>query len=184
MIAVSDSSPLITLARIDCFDLIPKLFGSVCVSAEVYDEVVIVGAGLRGAAQASTADWIVVTSVQDAAGLAAALAQTGLGRGEVSAVVLAKELAADVVLIDEWKARRYAREQGLSVIGCIGILEELYEQGELSDLRAVYRQLIEQKTRLRHPDLGGNQDEPKPLTGVRGSVSGCLLSRNLSHRTA
>jgi predicted nucleic acid-binding protein len=41
--------------------------------------------------------------------------------------MLAEELSADLVLIDEWRARRYAQKRGLSVIGCIGILENLYE---------------------------------------------------------
>lgn len=148
MIAVSDSSPLITLARIECFELLPKLFEKIFISSEVWSEVAIAGAGLPGAAQAAAADWIDVMAVQDTAGLAAAIAKTGLGAGEVSAVFLARELSAQMVLMDEWKARRFAREMGLPVIGCIGVLEDLYEMGELCDLRVVYLRMIEQKTRL------------------------------------
>jgi predicted nucleic acid-binding protein len=145
---VSDSSPLITLARIRCFDLLPKLYGRVYISTEVYNEVVIDGAGLPGASQAAQADWIEVRPVQNAAGLAVAITKIGLGAGELSAVVLAKELSADLVLIDEWRARRYAHEEGLSIIGCVGILEDLYEQGDLSDLRGDYQQLIQHETRV------------------------------------
>ena len=148
MTVVSDSSPLITLARIGCFDLLPKLYGRVYISTEVYREVVIDGAGLPGATQAAKADWIEVRPVQDIAGLAAATAKIGLGAGELSTVVLARELSADLVLIDEWRARRYAKEEGLPIIGCIGILEDLYEQGDLSDLRGAYQQLILHKTRI------------------------------------
>ena len=100
-IEISDSSPLITLARIGCFDLLPKLYGRVYISTEVYSEVVIAGAGLPGATQAAQADWIEVRPVQDIAGLAAAIAKIGLGAGELSTVVLARELSADLVLIDE-----------------------------------------------------------------------------------
>jgi predicted nucleic acid-binding protein len=82
------------------------------------------------------------------AGLAAAIAKIGLGAGELSSVVLAKELSADLVLIDDRRARRYAREEGLPIIGCVGILEDLYEQGDLSDLRGAYRELIQHKTRI------------------------------------
>ncbi len=49
MIVASDSSPLITLARIQCFDLLPKLYGAIYISTEVHHEVVIQGAGLPGA---------------------------------------------------------------------------------------------------------------------------------------
>ena len=47
----------------------------------------------------------------------------GLGAGERGAILLAKALPANLVLLDEWKARRVAQEAGLSVIGCLGVLE-------------------------------------------------------------
>jgi predicted nucleic acid-binding protein len=145
---VSDSSPLITLARIGCFELLTKLYGTVHISSEVYREVAIDGAGLPGAAQVARAVWIEVMPVRNIADLAASVADTGLGAGELSAIVLAKELAADLVLIDEWRARRYAQKQGLAITGCVGVLEHLYEQGDLSDLRGAYHKLIQHKTRI------------------------------------
>jgi predicted nucleic acid-binding protein len=89
-----------------------------------------------------------VRAVRNVGGLAAARADIGLGAGETSAIFLAGELAADLVLIDESKARRYAHQQGLVVIGCIGVLEDSYERGHIGDLRGAYRQLIDQKTRI------------------------------------
>lgn len=135
MTVVSNSSPLINLARIGCFDLLPKLYGRVYISREVYNEVAVDGAGLPGATQVAQAAWIEVSPVQDTDGLASAIAETGLGVGELSAVALATEMSAGLVLIDEWKARRYAQREGLPVIGCVGILEDLYEQGKLTDLK-------------------------------------------------
>ena len=148
MTVVSDSSPLITLVRIHCFALLPKLYGRVYISTEVYREVVTDGAGRPGAAEVAQADWIEVRPVENTAVLAAAIGKTGLGAGEISVIVLAKELSANLLLIDERRARRYAKEEGLPIIGCVGILEDLYEQGELIDLRAAYRQLIQHKTRI------------------------------------
>ncbi len=148
MIVVSDSSPLITLARVGCFHLLPQLFGTVRISDEVFHEVSIIGAGLPGASEVATSAWIEVQTVHDKTGLANAMKLAGLGAGEVSAVLLAKQVSAELVVIDEWKARRFAREQGFAVTGCIGILEDLYERGELSDLRGVYWRLIEQKARV------------------------------------
>jgi len=43
--------------------------------------------------------------------------------GESSAILLAKTLPADLILLDEWKARRIAREAEFSVVGCLGVLE-------------------------------------------------------------
>ena len=153
MTVVSDSSPLITLARIRCFDLLPKLYDKIYIPREVYNEVVIDGATLPGAAEVSRSDWIEVRVVQNIEEVAATVVKFGLGTGEVSAIFLAKELAADIVLMDDWKARRCAGEEGLRVVGCIGILEDLYAQGHLSDLRDAYQQLIYQKTRIDLPTL-------------------------------
>ncbi len=73
---------------------------------------------------------------------------TGLGAGELSTIALAEELKADLVLIDEWRARRYALEKGLAVIGCVGVLEELHQREHMSDLRGAYQRLIQHKTRI------------------------------------
>jgi predicted nucleic acid-binding protein len=46
----------------------------------------------------------------------------GLGLGELSVILLGQELGADLLLIDDLKARTAARQMGLTVLGCIGIL--------------------------------------------------------------
>ncbi len=87
MKVVSNASPLITLARIGHLDSLHKLYDVVHISTEVYNEVVIAGAGLPGATAVSKADWIRVSPVHDVEGLTKLLAtKTGLGAGEVSAV--------------------------------------------------------------------------------------------------
>ena len=69
MKVVSNASPLITLARIGHLDSLHKLYERVHIPTEVYDEVVIAGAGMPGAATVSKADWLHVTPVQDTEGL-------------------------------------------------------------------------------------------------------------------
>jgi hypothetical protein len=122
---VSDSSPLISLARIGRLDLLSKLYPRVCVSVEVYKEVVTKGSGLPGAQQVAAAQWIEVREIRDSAATVKAIEQTGLGAGEVSAVILAKEISAELILMDEIRGRKFARASGFEVIGCIGILEIL-----------------------------------------------------------
>jgi uncharacterized protein len=96
---VSNASPLITLARIGRLNSLRKLYGLIQISTEVYNEVVIAGEGLPGAAAVSKADWILISPVHDVAALATLLAtKTGLGAGEISAIFLAKELKADLRL--------------------------------------------------------------------------------------
>lgn len=43
---VSNSSPLVYLAALEDFDLLPRLFGQIAVPKAVFEEVVIGGAGL------------------------------------------------------------------------------------------------------------------------------------------
>jgi len=146
---VSNASPLITLARIGLLDSLHNLYDVVHISTEVYNEVVIAGAGMPGAAAVSKADWIRISPVHDVEGLAKILlTKPGLGAGEISAVLLAKELAADLTLMDEWKGRRLAVSEGLAVVGCIGILEELHRRGEIADIRHVYQELLRHNIRV------------------------------------
>ena len=148
MTVVSDSSPLITFARIGCFDLLRDLFTEIHIPNEVYAEVVIMGEGLPGAVEVARSDWIEVRPAQNVRGTASSVAKTGLGRGEISAIFLAKELSADLVLMEERRARRYAQAEGLAVVGCVGILESLFEHGYVKDLREIYQRLIQHKTRI------------------------------------
>ena len=148
MIVVSDSSPLIALARVDSLDLLSELYPLVQIPTEVYNEVVIEGAGLPGALQVAGAAWIQVTPVRNTEKLRSAIGDTGFGRGEVAVVHLAQELGAQVVLMDERRARRYAEDAGLITFGCIGILEMLYRKGVVTDLRQLYERLLAQDFRI------------------------------------
>jgi len=63
-----------------------------------------------------------------------------LGAGERDALVLAEELHADLVLVDEDKGRQIARALGLRVTGTLGVLAIAAEQG-LIDLPSALTQL-------------------------------------------
>ena len=50
MTVVADSSPLVILAKLGCFDLLNRLFPRLYISSEVHHEVVVAGVGLLPAA--------------------------------------------------------------------------------------------------------------------------------------
>jgi hypothetical protein len=83
VIVVSDSSPLISLAKIQAFKLLDQLYGGVTISTEVFKEVVVSGAGLPGAAETSGSPWIKVAPINRTNDLTDAQGRFGLGLGEL-----------------------------------------------------------------------------------------------------
>jgi predicted nucleic acid-binding protein len=139
---VSNSSPLIILAKLECFELLNRLFPILYISAEVQHEVVVSGAGLPGASEVAKAEWIEVKQLQNRADLLAAQEKYALGVGELSTILLAKEIQVSAVLLDDYHARKLARAEGLEVRGTVGLLETFYLRGHFPDLRAAFQQLL------------------------------------------
>jgi len=148
VIVVSNSSPLITLARIGHLDLLKQLFGRIHIAGEVRQEVVVRGAGRPAANAVHGADWIEIHPAADAAGLAALRARHALGAGELATILLARALRADLVIIDERAARRLGQDQGVAVMGCVGILERGHRRGLVPDLRQTYASLLAHGIRI------------------------------------
>lgn len=119
-IVVSDASPLINLARVGHFDLLTTFYGRIVIPQVVYDEVVVRGQSRDGNREVKEASWIEIRVPQDE--LAVRALATELGRGEAAAIILAQELQAALLLIDEIRGRRIAQQLGLKVRGTIGIL--------------------------------------------------------------
>ena len=142
MKVVADSSPLIVLAKLNVFDLLPKLYPHVYISAEVYAEVVVAGAGLPGASSVAKAEWIEVKPIQNPVELVAAESKFNIGVGELSTIILARELKAELTLVDDLRARRLAKSEGFEIRGAVGLLELLYRRGDISDLRSTFQQLL------------------------------------------
>ncbi len=126
---VSNASPLIALAGIEQLELLRRLFGRVVIPPAVRDEVR--DDRTRTALQA--ADWITTRPVRDT--FAVQVLRESLGAGESEAIVLAQELSADWLLLDDRTARRKAEATGLRVIGTLGLLLMGKSAGYLSELK-------------------------------------------------
>lgn len=120
MIIVSNSGPLIALARINKLDLLKHLFNRIFISKETFNELVVKGKGKAGSKQIKSADWIKVKLVKDESSVN--ILRIELDKAEAESIVLAQELNANILLIDELIARNIAEALGLKVVGTIGIL--------------------------------------------------------------
>lgn len=146
MIIVSDTSPINYLVLIREIELLPKLFGKVVIPQAVLDELQQTGT------PEAVKDWIDLRLQWLEIQNAKATDQTiTLGAGEREAISLALELNADLVLIDDRKARKAAMTRGLNVAGTINILESAAKRG-LVNLSQAFQKLEQTNFRIA-PDL-------------------------------
>jgi predicted nucleic acid-binding protein len=146
MIAVSDTSPINYLIQIGYLHILPQLYDGVIIPQAVYEEL-----NHERAPEAvrqwisNLPGWAVIHPGEVSDRL------LDLGRGEREAILLADQLKADAVLLDDYKARMIAEEKGLAVIGTLGLLKRASQQG-LMDLSEAFDRL--QKTTFRaDPEL-------------------------------
>jgi hypothetical protein len=143
MIVVSNTTPLIGLASIQRFGLLHQIFGKIYIAQAVYDEAVVSGREVGGAKQeVSTATWIETVKVKDRLAVEVLLDELDLGEAET--IVLAREMSADWVLMDEKKGRRKLSQLGIQKIGTVGILLKAKEAGLLPIIRPDLEQLRQQ----------------------------------------
>ena len=134
---VSDTGPLIALARVGQLDLLRRLYGQVIVPSAVHAELAL-GSNRPGAkALAATleAGWVAVQPATDRNAVSEVARH--LDRGEAEAIVLAEQRSARFLLIDDAKGRRIARRRGVRVVGVAGVLLAAKSQGALGAVAPV-----------------------------------------------
>ena len=67
---------------------------------------------------------------------------TTLDPGEAEAIVLAIELKADALLIDEKKGRKIAQEYGIVITGLLGILIDSKAENLIQEVKPILDRLI------------------------------------------
>lgn len=136
-IVVSDTSPICYLLLIDQIDLLPQLYGQVTIPQTVCDEL------QADRSPAVVQNWIdrppewlkIITITVDPDPILAPL-----DPGEREAILLAEQLAADLVILDDKAARQIASARGLKMIGLLGILKDAARAG-LIDLATTFQRL-------------------------------------------
>ena len=129
MTAVVNATPLIALAMIGHLDLLKALFDEVVVPGAVYNEVTH-NPVLPGAREVSCAHWIRRQEPVSRSNIEPLL--LGLDLGELHVLLLAREIHADWVLIDERLARRVASAMGCRAKGTAGLVLAGFRAGLLT----------------------------------------------------
>ncbi len=139
MKVVSDTGPLIALAKLDLLPLFARLFGEVCIPPAVQSELFAkrgpeaprLEEALRGGIYV-VAEFTLPEAVERLT--------HGLGAGEQHAIGLARHLQTTLI-IDERSGRFAAKQLGVDIIGTVGILLQAKQGGLIESVGVALDQI-------------------------------------------
>ncbi len=137
---VSNSSPLIALAKIRMLDVL----SGVVIPKAVFDEITKPEKEYVKELYEWGKDKIIEVKNRKAV----EYLELMIDGGEAETIVLAEELNADAVLIDDLKARKIATLRGLNILGTIGVLLNAKERGFINEVKPLLEELMKRKIRI------------------------------------
>ena len=135
---VVNSTPLIALAKAGKLELLKAMYGQVIIPEAVYKEVTEKNDTAARQIKAAL-DWIDVQKVDPNSDRR--MYRAKLHDGEVEVMLLAQEIGADAVIIDDGAARRTAEYLELPLTGTLGILISAKRRGLLDAVMPVVCQM-------------------------------------------
>ena len=138
---IADTSCLILLTNIGELDLLHQVYGYVVTTQDIATEY---GEALP--------DWIEIAQIQDKQ--KQLLLELQIDKGEASALTLALTTSDSTVILDDYKARKIAKQLGISITGTIGVVIKAKLNGVIPSIKP-YMQKIK-KTNFR---LSNNIEE-------------------------
>jgi predicted nucleic acid-binding protein len=143
MIVVSDTSVVTALIQIGRVDLLAEIFGRVSIPEAVARELAV--------SHVILPPWIQTMQVRDIQAVEDLCLE--LDAGESEAIILAMELAADFLLMDEKLGRAAAQRAGLTTIGILGVAAAAKRRGLLESVASVIQELKEKASFWISPEL-------------------------------
>lgn len=138
---VANTSPLVFLGHIGRLELLRRETREVCLPLAVLAEIREKRDAACRAVEEACKVWLAVREVKDRS--AVEIIEADLHRGEAEAIVLARELRAERLVIDDQDARRFALRRGIPVIGTVGILLASRLRVEIPSLREELKRLTD-----------------------------------------
>jgi len=141
MIAVSNTSPLITLARSGYLHNLQNIFERICIPEAVLNEIAAKEDVTTNTIRESIRSGFIQGSRVRHKELAGFI-NVDIGLGEAEAIVLSLELKPDYLVIDDHRARVYAESKDVTLIGTLGLIKVLHERNLIhEDIEEIYRRL-------------------------------------------
>lgn len=136
---VSNTTPIISLLKLNRLDLFQKLYTRIYIPYAVYEEIEA-GKTKGYYKDLSKIDWISITKIQDKHAIKFFL---DLDAGEAEAIVLATEIKADLIILDEKLGRFHAKHADLKITGTIGVLVKAKSEGLIKELKPLLNELTD-----------------------------------------
>ncbi|MCL4457485.1 MAG: DUF3368 domain-containing protein [Nitrospirae bacterium] len=131
-IVVVNSSPLIYLSAIKKTNILKKLFHEIIIPEAVKKEIIFGGKNNFAFKEVVGQTWIITKRIKNR--LAKDYLLTDIDAGEAEVIVLAEELKAKTVIMDDRLGRRLAKLRGLNVIGTLRVLVAAKEKGIITKI--------------------------------------------------
>jgi hypothetical protein len=142
---VTNTTPILALSLIGQLDLLRALYHEVLAPNAVFSEVMAGGRGRVGTIELRQASWLHRVDLADPTRVDFL---ADLDRGEAEAIVLAQEVQADLLIVDERLARRYAQHLGIPITGTLGVLLRAKQTGLITEISPLIARLEEGGIRL------------------------------------
>jgi uncharacterized protein len=142
VIVISDTSAITNLAAIQQLHLLPQLYDQVTIPRAVYRELAEVDPPVPGTFEVQTVPWLEVVQVSSQIAVEQLQINVRLDPGESEAIVLALELKADLLLIDERRGRAEANRLGVRITGLLGLLVEAKQKRLITAVQPLMDALI------------------------------------------
>lgn len=140
-IVVVNSTPIIALSVIDQLHLFKNLYGKIIIPKAVQDEVMAKEDSVTRLALEEAEAWIITKTVTDIA--AKKFFKVQLHEGEVEVMLLGKELEADLLVIDDYIAREYAKYLDFKITGTLGVILRAKGNGIIKEVKPLVLDLID-----------------------------------------
>ena len=130
---IVNSTPLIILSKIGELEILKNLYGEIIIPRAVFEEVTIKSDAIKNLS------WIKILEVQDKSNRK--IYQAKLHDGEVEVMMLAKEISADLLIIDDNAAKKFAKFLGFQVTGTLGILLKSKSEKIISEVKPILEKM-------------------------------------------
>lgn len=134
---VSNTTPILSLLKINSLHLLKELYQTIWIPLAVYREIES-GKHKDYYQDLAKLDWIQIREISTTNAITTF---PDLDEGEAEAILLAKEIPADLLILDEKKGRFHAKQAHLSITGTLGVLIKAKSKGYIRVLSPVLSQL-------------------------------------------